>query len=301
MRWLRGGRCRRVVAGVAAVAFVVGAPTTLPASASAATAAPGSGIVVVGVESPSTSDPTRFAQATCPSGTVLYGGGGRITGGSGVVDLFQFQPGDPAVGDHAFRVTALESTPYQFTWRVHAFAICGPPLAGLERIVSAPSSLPVGATGTGALAVCPAGKVVISTGALATSPGEAPLHWIRPMSNGTEVFAVIHRDDRVTPTPVASVTAFALCAPAPPGYEIVASGTQPNPRGLKSVWAWCRDGQVALGGGLTMFDATGHGHHHFTGFIPDELFRQNIEVWAEGPGGTYDWAIASWALCADDA
>jgi hypothetical protein len=292
------------LAGVVALTFAVGMPAVLPASVSAteaagsAPAAPGSGIVVVHAKSRLDSDWIRSVGASCPPDTVIYGGGGRVTSGSGVVDLLQLQPGDPQANDNTYWVTAIESSPYSLTWRVHAFAICGPPLAGLERVVSASSSLPAGAVTTGATAVCPAGKVVLSTGALATIPGEAPLFWIRPTGNGTEVFAVIHRDDRVTPSSLASVTAIALCAPAPAGHEVIATGTQPTPQGLKSVYAWCRNGKTVLGGGVTMSDATGQGHHHFAGFVPDTVTRRYILAEAEGPGGT-DWALGSWAICAE--
>jgi hypothetical protein len=287
-----------VLAGVVALAVVLPASVGATGAVGAAPAAPGSGIVVVRVKSRFNSDWIRSAGASCPPDTVIYGGGGRVTSGSGVVDLLQLQPGDPAANDNTYWVTAIETSPYPLSWRVHAFAICGPPLAGLERVVSASSSLPAGGISTGATAVCPAGKVVLSTGALATIPGEAPLHWIRPMGNGTEVLAVIHRDDRVTPSSLASVTAVALCAPEPAGYGIIATGTQPTPQGLKSVYAWCRNGRMVLGGGLTMFDATGQGHHHFAGFVPDVVTRRYILTEAEGPGGT-DWALGSWAICAD--
>lgn len=290
------------MAGVVALAVTVGMLVALPTSVSHAGAEepdpPGSGIVVIEVLSPLNSEWIRSAAASCPHDKVIYGGGGRVTSGGGVVDLLQLQPGDPAANDHTYWVTAMESRPYSPTWRVRAFAICGPPITGLERVISASSSLPTGAVTTGATAVCPVGKVALSTGALATVPREAPLFWIRPTAGGKEVLAVIHRDDRVTPTPVATVTAIALCAPAPAGYEIIARATPADSHGLKSVFVWCRNGKVAYGGGVTMFDATDQGHQRVTGFVPEAVTRRYILAEAEGPGGT-DWALGSWAICAN--
>jgi len=279
---------------VAGLQVVVPRPAGAAPSASSAPGA--AGVVIVRVESGLDSGWFKAVEASCPAGTVLYGGGGRISGGSGLVDLLQLLPGDPAAGDHVFRVAAIEGLPFAPRWRLHAAAVCGPPLAGIERVVSPASVLPASAVGTGAHAVCPAGKVVLSTGGLATSPAEAPLHWIRPMGNGTEVFAVVHRDDRVVPTTLASVGAVAICAPAPPGHEIVATGTQPTPQGLKVVNAWCPAGKVAVGGALTMFDPGGRGHHHFAGFVPEDGTDRSFRTEAEGPGGE-DWALGSWAIC----
>ena len=72
----------------------------------------------------------------CPAGTSVTGAGGDITGGLGQVFITALLPSANAVHVE----TQQDSTGAPGGWTVHAFAICAPPLSGLQVVAGAPSA-----------------------------------------------------------------------------------------------------------------------------------------------------------------
>jgi hypothetical protein len=165
----------------------------------------------------------KTAEAFCPPGLRVIGGGGwvqEIGARTGKLALTRLRPVHPQSGHDSYLATGAETTPgISGTWFVRAYAMCAPPLPGLKIVRSQPAALSsVAAQATAA--VCPAGTRALGSGAsISTLGGQAVLQVARPSSIGDITRALAHED-------VAgysgdwSVTAYAVCANPPAGYEV---------------------------------------------------------------------------------
>jgi len=169
----------------------------------------------------------RTVTAYCPFGERAIGGGGSITDtipSSRKLALTQLQPfhitGDPDGTSAGYTVTAVETAPTNLNWSLTAYAMCAKPIPGMNIYTSPPqpaSSAPVRATA----AVCPAGQRVIGTGARSSdSSGQVVLQVARPSHPGDIARAQAHEVPSGYPGSW-TVTAYAICAPPPSGYEVV--------------------------------------------------------------------------------
>jgi hypothetical protein len=134
---------------IGGVQLAAGSATTGPTDKQAVTAAPTT-TVVQAVAGPS-SEARQTAVATCPAGTRILSGGGRVIGGRGIVLLYDLRPsGNGTAGNpDRFSVSAAKRRPAQssggsgggiggnFGWSVEAYAVCGPLLPGYLRVQSA--------------------------------------------------------------------------------------------------------------------------------------------------------------------
>jgi hypothetical protein len=131
-------------------------------------------------------------------------------------------------------------------WLLRAYAICAPPLPGLE-IVS-PSS-PNDSTDKSVNAGCPTGKRVVGAGGeIANGAGQVVLDAAVPFSDLTAVAATGFEDE----TGLGQdwiVTAYAVCANPPPGLGLVTARTDPDSDFSASVAATCPSGKNLLGTG----------------------------------------------------
>jgi hypothetical protein len=134
----------------------------------AAQAAPGR-VIVTGYVSHAIYDPdrTEWVDLTCPAGHVL-GGGGTITYGGPVGGVLLTQI---LVSPGGLVLTVGSTLVYYdaaATWSMTAWAVCGT-VSGYE-VVTAQAATDAGATSASAVAVCPAGKKVIGSGAATAFP-----------------------------------------------------------------------------------------------------------------------------------
>ena len=269
-------------------------------------ARPAQALTVQTVEVPSASNSTavKSVQAVCPAGTVLYGGGARIVGGGEMVTFLLLQPTIfPTVSGYS--AVAIESPPgggdYPESWSMHVYARCGTGLSGVQ-VVSAtgtandrsPSQYQIKAT-------CPHGKLVLG-GGFSSSYISVPVHWIRPVDNGTAIQAVIHEDwlNTAFASDPVTVGAYAICATTPAGWWLEVEGTQPLQTNPQVLAAECPAGEV-LGGGLTMLEGSVPGAIRMTRFFPDP----DGDYFAVAGGNPYfparggpPFALGAWAICA---
>jgi hypothetical protein len=122
-------------------------------------------------------DRAKAAIATCPAGTRIYGGGGKINrpglveGQNGDLMLDSLRPAS-ANGRDGFVATAKQrpvedKAGSSLGWSVEAFAVCGRELPGYERVVASDGDVDRRVTAT---AVCPNGKRVIGVGGTVSDP-----------------------------------------------------------------------------------------------------------------------------------
>ncbi|HYN93716.1 MAG TPA: hypothetical protein VES42_07685 [Pilimelia sp.] len=162
------------------------------------------------------SNPVKTANAVCPTGTVVIGGGGAINDlGFRTVRLTAMVPVGGGLNDF-YRVTAMEPAGgFSLEWTVTAFALCAHPLPGLE-IVSRPTERTSGAF-KHAIARCPSGKRVLGTGGDTGLFPQVGLHLVRPDSPLT----IGRASGRADPGFTAAwfMRAYAVCANAVPGQQ----------------------------------------------------------------------------------
>src|SRR3954453_14633840 len=194
----------------------------------------------------------KYADATCPDGKVLLGGGGEVEGdGEVVIDDMA-----PLPSTETFRVKAYEDNDggadYTPSWTVTAYAFCAERLSGLER---RSSTSPNNSTEfkQWAVACSSPTKILLSaSGTINSAWGEAVMEVMEPFGfASSEVWAraedVFHSNW--------SVTAYAPCAdPGGPGDGArVQRPSLRNTAPSKSVVAQCPPGQVIVGVGAEAF------------------------------------------------
>jgi hypothetical protein len=180
------------------------------------------------------SEPTKVAIALCPAGKVIVGGGGRVVE-EGVVShqltLTQVEPSrsiPTTNGRHGYIVSAAETLAPGTTnrWHVEAWALCAKPVAGLAVYELQSTRADSISDTMRAIAVpCPPGQVVLGSGAritYPTSPGgqQVALQVARPSGIGDIARAQAHADPDGFDGSW-RVTASAICAPKPLGYQVV--------------------------------------------------------------------------------
>jgi hypothetical protein len=235
----------------------------------------------------------KGAVVTCPAGKRVVGSGADIAGipaGSGAVVLDDVYPSSDTVTAYAFEVEGGTSA----SWSIRAWAVCGNPNGSMTTVsrvsvTSANSKPPVTVT-------CPAGKVVLGSGAAITGGlGEVVIDAIIPTTNTVTVSAL----EDPTGGGYAgswSIRAYARCGDEPGGRTIV-SRTSSTSSVDKGGSAPCPTGKVVFGGG---FDIDGGaGETFIDDFIPTNAsvltFAMEHNDGSDDNGR--DWSLRSYAIC----
>jgi hypothetical protein len=236
----------------------------------------------------------KGALASCPAGKQVTGTGGDVTGGGGQVVLDGIVPN---AGLTDVTVFGLEDqNGFAGSWSLRSYAICAPPMPGLELIsfTSAPAS-------PGNLSVatppCSAGKRVVGVGGgLNGGNGEVVLTKVRPAPDLTTAFVEAAEDDSGFSNSW-SLTAYAICATTPPGLEAVTATSDPgsDPAGIT---ATCPIGKTLLGTGAEIED--GIGQVVLDDVRPNALLT-NVTVTGleDETGFDGDWFVSAHAICAN--
>lgn len=271
------------------------------------TAGPASAVAgLVKVTSPGTtanSVSPKTATATCPTGKRILGGGGWLieTGtATRKLILTQLRPVQGTGGQSdRYVVTGAEAAPgISGNWLVQAYALCADPVAGM-RIVStatASSSTAVQATS----AVCPGGTRALGSGASITNPQAQVALQVARASGPGDIVRAQAREDADGYSGSWSVTAHAVCAPAPPGYEVV-FGESPE-RGSeaeKVAFAGCPAGKRVHGAGAAVSNTAPAGVALNVIYPFNDL--DEVEAFAvEGTPTSASWDfIVATAICAN--
>ena len=237
---------RKIVTGALVVMPGVAgliAATATPAAA-AATAPPGYRIVRTAdlPAPPSILDTT--GQASCPTGTVPWGGGAGFTDGFAAIGV-SLETTEPVAGSWRARVNNASGAAQTFRIDV----ICANKPKGY-KIAFASADNPPHAD-TPATASCPTGTVVLSGGAFSTSDTTAniltsagplgPHRFTAFMANTSDV------DQQMT--------TFAVCGAKPAKYAIVTQSESDMGVDDPALTPVCPTGTSVLGGGLEVVNA----------------------------------------------
>ena len=279
----------RTIIGTLALALSV----LLVGMASTASAA------LVGLErvSPATASTStnKSITANCPAGKQLLGAGADVTPGNGHVLIEDIQPNAALT---SLTVKAVEDqTGTGETWFLQAFAICGQPPPGLQRVAatSANNSADKSITAT-----CPAGKRVLGAGGdINTSNGQILLDGLRPNSTLTNV-TLNAREDETGNTANWSLTAYAICANPVAGLQRL-SATGPSDSANSKVNPLnCPAGKQVVGGGGEINSANGQ-------VVADALFPDvalssyGAAAFEDDTGNAANWSLTTYAICANSA
>ena len=263
-RWLRGIASAALLPAVAtAAAASPAAAARQPPPAISAHHPPGYKIVSSGLVNapPGAFDSGAFA--TCPAGTVVWGGGVAFSGPASLA-LSVNTSSPNGSGGWAARVNNTGTTTAQFG----VDAICADKPSGykiVSREVANPS-----ATQSHATATCPATDVLLGGGALSTADQVAAVltsAWPRSSAKFTGYL------DNGTAS-AANLVAYAICGHKPAGYKIVSSSGPVSAGGALLDGIGCPAGTSALEGGAK---------------VPDHVPAVQIETSSDQ--GAFGWVI----------
>jgi len=214
---------------LAAAAVVASATALLVATPAVALA----GLVVV---QSTTFGPTPgglyYAEATCPAGTRLTGGGARLSNGTATVSAAV-----PSFGNDTLWSAAGLGNGNPFT-AITAYGICASGMSGYHT-VRAEHLSPAGSFMAAATATCPVGKRVIGGGGSnAGQPGYVlDGIWISP--DLTSVFVRTLRTPSASPDTAPYAVAVAICIDPVPGQQRVMAATQNSTGTTKTISVSC--------------------------------------------------------------
>ena len=158
------------------------------------------------VSSPVSNTTQNRGTAVCPAGTKVMGGGSLSNSGSVLVNMNSTFPQKVGKGQSAtYQWATDENNAAGGAPTFVVYAVCGH-AAGYTLVAGTPQVDPA-MTQTGAIAVCPSGKVPLGGGALSSSGNVAvDLNTSQPASATWEAF----EDNNATGAP--TITAYAICA-----------------------------------------------------------------------------------------
>jgi hypothetical protein len=292
-RWVRAAASLMIAMGTLTALQVV---TAAPAGAATGLQKVSSAFV-----GPDSRD-VKTAKAVCPAGKRVVSGGG-LAQASAVdqtkVQLTELLPVHPASGPDFFEVTANEVSPgITSNWTLLGFAMCADPISGLH-IVSFSSFN----RAQSVQVFCPQGEVVLGAGGRIDTPlGHVAMSGVYPYEQqfGPRVQVDVSTDT-FGYTGDWIPTVYAVCAPAPAGYQIVfTNSTQPPSAPVKTAFVDCPSGKRSYGlGGATFFGLGQPGVGLQTFNVLNSTNRTAASAGPAGPVIVPDWGpVQPVAICA---
>jgi hypothetical protein len=221
------------------------------------------------------------ATATCPAGTVVWGGGVLDSGFLGQTINGSY-PSVPPTAAWTVYVDNAGSTDESFT----VYAVCAKK-SKKYVIEQASMSVPTG-TQAGLTAACPAKTVVLGGGAFSSGIGSAyainttypgnTTHWSSDMNNTGSTETAID---------------YAICGKKPKGYVIVPGTATDNPPGSDTgTTASCPSSHVSI------LSAGVYSTSGATDVDVNELNASGGAVAYEANASADDWEVFAYAICA---
>lgn len=285
----------RRISGMAALRLAAAAVTTILAIPTLAAAGPG----VIVVEQRTNSDlvSPKEITAVCPPNTLLIGAGWGQRYGSHYAVIDEARPESDRVTVRGAKTPVGPPT----SWSLVARAICASGISNVQ-IVHQDSVINNLGTPKTAVATCPFGTRVVGTAFEALGPeGEVMVTKIDPTDYAVSVKA--YPDD----TGIAGswgVTAWAVCASAPAGLEIVSRTLTPaNPSGWNymDVHTVCPRPKVAIGAGAYFNDVAAGNVMLFNlnrfQYQGDEM--ASSQATEDHDGTPAAWNLTTKAICAN--
>jgi hypothetical protein len=241
------------------VLLAVAGAVAVPAPAGAV----GATVLVVAASGRDSTD-TKTAVAECPPGLpFVQGTGGRTDSDGADVVLTAVRPNG---GLSSVTARGEEAIPSSGNWAVLAYALCGPPLPGLLRVVDGVGTGP--ASPKTAVTQCPAGSTVLATGFELTGAATAVLPTaVRPAKGLTEVSVTGYASTAARGD--WGLAAIAICTTPIPG-TVVVSATGPSTSDTpQSISVFCPPGTTMHGIGGSVNG--GEGSTVLNGLSPGRL------------------------------
>ncbi|MDI1463570.1 hypothetical protein QEZ54_21540 [Catellatospora sp. KI3] len=277
----------------ALAAVVLGASVSL-AAASPAQAVSGQ-IVTVGWSTLTGSEPIKTANALCPAGKVVLGGGADIVDGGNEVRLTSIEPTWAVYPTHSYYAVAMEDGGYAGNWTVYAWAICGNPVPGWEVVSTYKAAASTTSDTVQAVAVCPAGKKVIGTGGVTIGGYRFRLVAVHPTYD--HVLVGVSPDE--TASGSFGARAYAICTD--PIGQVLVDVDSGYSSSNKAVTAACPAGTTVHGAGAFINGGTVWRQVHLNriGFWgPGALSGADLAAHEDETGYAGNWHVMLTAICA---
>jgi hypothetical protein len=282
---------------VPAAVVVIAASAGVLVVASPASAV--AGRVVVSATSPETgSEGFKGANAVCPTGTKILGGGADIVGGNHHVQLAGINPAPLGLPANSMWATANEGPfGYDGSWSLRAWAVCGTGVSG-HQIVEASSAPPAGATSAAATAACPAGKKVIGAGGRSAGKPSYVLDTMDVSASLSSVFVETMATEVVTPGTAPVAVAYAICINPVPGQQRVGAATAFDSND-KTLTVICPAGTRVHGTGGGITGALGQAY--LDALLPSggAPGGTHINAREDANGFAGNWMVNAYAVCAN--
>jgi hypothetical protein len=275
-RLMAGG----LVAGAAAIAV------TVPASPASAQVA---GRDVVTVNTTLTSD-NKSITANCDSGQRVIGGSAWLVRADGDVRIVDMIPRT----DYLYAFAREDEDGTNASWQLFASAVCADPIPGMD-IVERTSTVTSDPWNSVA-ADCTGGDQLLGTGyRVNDGNGQVGLDDLK-VTSSTRLTVWAYEDGTGYGSNW-SVTAFAVCAPAPAGLEIVSEESTGTSDDTAALGAFCPNGKITLGGGGQVDGGGGQ-------VIIDDLYKSEdeyrIRAYEDDDGTNNVWHLHAYAICANE-
>jgi hypothetical protein len=260
-------------------------------------AVPGLVVTIDWSDATASEDP-KAAQATCPVGTVVLGGGADIVNGSGQVRLLSLIPFDNGIAADSFYAYATEDYDgYAGNWTMYTWAICGSHVSGWQKVSH--TAMSNGAADIfGLSATCPSGKKVIGAGAnILGFTNYNFVDGIAPGSNLSGIWVEAAQEEGFE-LPI-KVTAHAICINPVPGQQLVWASTGTDSSSGKYVSVSCPAGTKVHGTGGSLSGAAGEVVIDRVGlFGVNAVEGADIEAYEDQTGAAANWQATAYAICA---
>jgi len=291
MRPIRWNRKFRLILLLAVPLAGVVAPVVIATSASAV-----AGLVVVAATSPERgSESFKAANAVCPAGTKILGGGADIVGGGHSVQLGALNPAPLGLPANSMWATANEDVlGYGGSWYITAWAMCASGVTGHE-IVQASSAEPAGSTFASATATCPAGKKVIGAGGASAGKPSFVLDTVDITSDLNSVYVETIAAESPTAGTAPLAQAYAICIFPVRGQQLVRASSGFTSAD-KTLSVSCPSGTRLHGTGGGMTGAIGQAH--LDNLIPNGN-SSRIEAREDATGYSGTWKVDVYGVCAN--
>lgn len=266
--------------------------------AAPAAAVPGL-VFVSSVPTVTDSSSTKTATINCPAGKKVYSAGGSIqivSGASGRVVLTAVFP-SPTL-DSVTAIAAEDAAGFSGTWRMHAQAICGNPVANMQRVKASSSTAAFDANL--ATATCPASTVLYGTGfAIQGAPGRV---FIEQLSRANSTNHLVEGLARVDDSGLAipwSIDVLAICGAAAPGYEIMSQQGVQDSVSPKTNILSCPPPKKVHGMGFRIVPNGAEGDVAMTGWQYDTQATRGVGLVHENDPTIQVWRINVNVTCAN--
>jgi hypothetical protein len=228
--------------------------------------------------------------ASCDPGQRVIGAAAWMVNAGAEVRISAVIPRE----DYVYASASVDEDGTIHAWDLYVSAICADEISGMD-IIEETSTLTSG-PGNGVTAPCTGNDKLLGTGFSMSSGDTVQVGVERVEARESELYVYAHEDD----TGYANtweVTAYAICAPAPPGYELIARIGTDTTDYVRSQTAACSTDKEVLGVG-------GWVHGGYGQVLIEDFYHDDDEVRItafEDDNGTGSlWHVHAYAICVDE-